>query len=140
MMMYVARFVLCVMVLGVTACGASQPTFPSAKRTAVPTLPVYPRMVADPTVIVDAEGDRMFPRQQTTFQTTDSPTEVFAFYKEQLAPQGWVIVVEDTQLLKLAAVEACPYYRLDIQVTRVTTASTTVELDLSPAECIRTIG
>ena len=139
MLVNTARFVLCLLVLGAAGCGGPEPewVFPSATRTGAPTLPAYPRSLGQPTVVVqETDGQpAQWPRQQITFQTRDTPQEVRTFYKEQLTQQGWHVVQELDQVLQLSAIEACPYYDLDIRATQTTTMLTSVELDLSPVEC-----
>lgn len=124
-----------VIVLGLAACGSDPSVrYPSARRTAAPDLPAYPKSTA-PTVRSDRKHYGMESRV-ITFLTSDAPEVVRAFYEGKLVDQHWTYKGESGGVLMLSNEVACPLYFLDVTATRALTG-TEVKLDLAPGGCGR---
>ena len=110
-------------VLLLRACGDDQPTIPD-----------YPNSQNVQTRI--GEQANAPTRRRTTFQTSDSPDTVLAFYLAQLPQFGWKLVKHDNPSHALFWYQPdCRSYLLDIEAMQQQTGTTLVQLQFAPSLC-----
>lgn len=108
--------------------------WPQATRTAPPSVPTYPRVVAD--TLATTRDDVWI--RDITFVTTDPPELVHAFYRQQLTPtNGWVLSPRtgEPPLSRYANRAACPIYSLDVETALEAAKGTRVDLRLKRELC-----
>lgn len=109
-------------------------TFPGATRDGPPVLPHYPQTEGAPTVMEQMRGGER--EIVTEFTTTDTMTEVLAFYGQRLGVQAWKDPISTGDRLNLQNTDACPYYSLELRTT-ITVTATHVIIYQTPGACIQ---